>query len=223
MKMVENHLYSSQTIAISGVDSSFYPKLLINEILKSDVSDLTVIFNEINAVYDPAGDVFDLIKEGKVSKLITSHLGILAKEWSKHLDSIEILPMDIFAFKVQAGANRLPGIVIDSDYAKLYRAPEWMKKYSFNGPQGHKMVFEGAINADISIIFADRIDPNTMSVEYFGTSYNCMDIARCGNMCFVEASELSHVDYNKTFIPGQYIKGYIKSDTDKYVKTNWEK
>ena len=223
---LREHLYSGQTIAISGVDSAYYPKLLVKELLKSDVNDLTVIFNETNAVYDPDGDVADLIHAGKVTRLITSHLGILSRNWEEYLDYVEILPMDILAFKLQAGANHLPGIAVPASYAKLYRTekrfPGWMKANAFIPAGGEPMVFEAALNADISLVVADRLDPVTFNVGYTGTSYNCMDIARCSTHCFAEAYQLGPVGYDETYFPGQYLKGYVKSETDKGVKTNWE-
>ena len=113
---LKNVIYDGSVIAISGVDSAYYPRNLIKQLINADIRDLTVIFNELNAenegVSELTCDVVELIKTNKVTKLITSHLGSLSTEWEKYLDEVEILPMDILNFKIQAGANHIAGICV---------------------------------------------------------------------------------------------------------------
>lgn len=214
-----NHLYDEQTIAIGGVDSSLYPKNLIKQIEESGVKNLKLIYIENNDDRDPEGDPLDLIYNGQVSKLVISHLGALSKDFNKYIDELELIPMDIFCFKVQAGANRLPGIVIDYDYAKLYRDKNWLESHKFT-VDGKNYVFEPALNADISIIAADFIDPRNFNCKFSGTMFNSADVARCGNMCFAEYNELKELNFDEVDIPGQYINGIIEGKISFY-KTNW--
>lgn len=218
---LNDHLYNGQTIAISGVDSSFYPKSLIKVIKESGVSDLTLIYIENNSDLDKAGDPMELIYNGQVTKLITSHLGEMSKTFSKFLDDIELLPMDVLAFKMQAGANKLPGITIAYDYAKLYRDAEWLDRHSFFIPGKGKFVMEEALNADISLICADNIDPDTMHCSFEGTNFNSIDVARCGTSCFAEYNKLKTITFDEVDLPGQYISGIIASEKS-FSKTNWQ-
>lgn len=220
MKKIEEYLKDGITIGISGIDSSYYPKKLINAIKDSGVKNLTLFYIEDNSDIDPAGDPMELIYNGQVSKLITSHLGELSKTFSQHLKEIELIPMDILSFKMQAGANRLPGIAVDYDYAKLYRDEAYIAKNEF--AVGSKLfVFEEALNSDIGIVDVDYLDPETSHCACDGTAYTSMDIARSCKVCFVEYHQEKAIGYNGVDIPGFYVTGSIKSDVEKYIKTNW--
>lgn len=220
---LKNVIYDGSVIAISGVDSAYYPRNLIKQLINADIRDLTVIFNELNAenegVSELTCDVVELIKTNKVTKLITSHLGSLSTEWEKYLDEVEILPMDILNFKIQAGANHIAGICVKKDYALLYRSEQWVRDHLVSGGE---YVMEEAINADVSLVLADTIDPDNLHLAWNGTAFNCIDVARCGNMCFVEALKVDKLGYDDVDVPGQYVTGWIKSADDSFRKYNWK-
>lgn len=163
----------------------------------------------------------DLIYNGQVTKLITSHLGELDKTFNEHLEEIEILPMDILSFKIQVGAQHIPGkggIYVSKEYAELYRDQEYMSKYGFTLPNGDEVVLEKPFNPDLSIVSVDEIDLDTFHCSFTGgTSFNCIESAKTGNMCFVEYhNKVLGMNPDDVDIPGQYIDGAIKSNVCNY-------
>jgi acetate CoA/acetoacetate CoA-transferase alpha subunit len=223
-KNIKDFLKDGQTIMISGIDSSYYPKKLINEIKESGVKDLTLIYIEDNSELDPAGDPMDLILNGQVRKLVTSHLGYLAKTFRNYLEEVELVSMGSLAFRMQAGANNIPGIVLPLDLVKIYRSKEYLEENSNLIIHHHDgdYIMEPALNADISIVDADNFDPDSHNVSYNGTTYNGADVARAGKICFVEYHQEKKIGYDDVDIPSAYVDGFVKSDFDHYTKTNWE-
>lgn len=218
-----DHLKDGQTIAISGIDSSYYPKGLINIISESKIKNLTLIYIENNAEFDPEGDPMKLILNGQVKKLITSHLGYMAKTYKDYLEDIELLPMDILAFKMQASANKLPGIVVDREYAELYRNAEWIESHSFESSSENGIfVFEPSFDIDVGVILADEYDPKSKNCHWNGTAYNCQDVARAAKLSIVEYMNEYSSTPDTADLPGQYVDIAIKSNSNIYKKTNWE-
>lgn len=214
-----NELRDGMTIAISGIDSSYYPKQLIREVKNSGVKDLTLIYIEDNTDLDD-GDPMELIYNGQVRKLITSHLGQLQKKFHEYMEEVELLPMDILAFKMKAGADRLSGITMPYDYVSLYRDEKVMEEHGFE-VNGEKFAFEPALNCDMGIIVVDQLDPTTRNSSFDGTAFTSIEVSRMGDICYAETLRTGEVSFDDTDIPGAYITGYIKHEEDEYKKTNW--
>lgn len=219
---IKEYLRDGMTIAISGIDSSYYPKKLVKAIKDSGVKDLTLIYIENNADFDKEGDPIELILNGQVKKLITSHLGYLAKTWQDYLQEVELLPMDVLAFKMQAGANGLPGIVYKKDYTDLYRDGRMAEKYTSFKFKDEEYVMEPSLYADLGIIYADFYDKDSKNCVWDGTAYNCPDVARMSKECIVEYGDTYTSDFDNVDLPGQYVTDAIQSDYETYPKTNWE-
>ena len=75
--LLELNLKDNMTIMIGGIGGGGYPRQLIRLIKNSNVSNLTLIFIEFNAVKDPYLCIADLALSGKVKKIICSHLGCI--------------------------------------------------------------------------------------------------------------------------------------------------
>lgn len=218
--VLEHHLYDGQVIMISGVNSAYYPKTLINKIKESGVNNLTLIYLQNNDHLDPAGDPMQLIYNGQVTKLITSGLGELSSNYDQYLEDVEILPTDILTLKIQAGANKLPGIVVSYDKAALYRDKSFLDTHSFLS-EGKSYVFEPALQADIGIAVVDNIDIESKNCSFDGTGYNSYDVIRAANLSFVEYKEIKNIHPDDVNIPGICIDGFVESpDGVSFRKTN---
>ncbi len=224
MKDFKELLHDGMTIAISGIDSSYYPRTLIKMIDESGVKDLTLVYIENNAELDPVGDPMDLVLHGKVKKLVTSHLGYMAKTFRDYVQEVELIPMDMVAFKMQAAANRLPGVVVDKDYALLYRDTKWLNGHSFMS-EGKWFVFEPAFKIDLGVVLTDCIDLDTLNCKWNGTAYNAQDVARAGDACAVEYLAAFSGNPDDADLPGAYVDCAVQSVTEvngKFSKHNWE-
>lgn len=199
--LLELNLKDNMTIMIGGIGGGGYPRQLIRLIKNSNVSNLTLIFIEFNAVKDPDICIADLALSGKVKKIICSHLGCIFnnKELLNSLE-VEIFPMGVLSQKIQAGANKLPGIMVSKEIASIYRDDEYLNKNLFNG-----FVFEEALRADISIIHADKCDRHG-NLYYDGPMYNSKEVAAAGDICYADVKSKTKFDFDLVGIPSAWVK-----------------
>lgn len=222
---IKNHLYDGQTIIISGLNGMYYPRNLVREICEANVNDLTLICFNNNKVEDNTienGDPLAIIKNGQVRKLITSDLGEISESYIDYVDEVEILPLEILKLKAQAAANRIQdngGFYVSKEYASTYRDEEYINSHCFKLPNGKEVVLEAPFEADISIIATDKFNIESGNCNWNEGDYNCIDVAKTGNICFVEyyKENRDNNPYNCQ-LPGKYIYGYIKSSEDKFNK-----
>lgn len=220
--MNENGCLNGKTILISGVDSAYHPKLLLKMIMKSGAKDLTLVFIEGNTDVDPEGDPLQLVYNGQVKKVITSHLGNLStKDYNDYLEEFEVIPMGLLVHLVQAGANNIPGIVVEQDYAALYRSQAYIHMHS-GVLNGNPVVMEPAIRADLGLSVVDVIDIDNYNARFEGTVYNNVDVVMASDVAIVEYFKVGTVGFDEVRIPGLCIDLAIKAETNVAVKTNWE-
>lgn len=108
---IVSKIHDGATIMVGGFMNVGTPVGIIEEMLKTDVKNLTIICND--AGYPDTG-VGKLIKAGKVEKLIATHIGLnpVAGELmgKKELD-VELVPQGTLAEKIRAGGFGLGGIL----------------------------------------------------------------------------------------------------------------
>ena len=208
----ENFLFDGMTIAVGGIGGAGYPRTLIKAILESDVKDLTLIFIEFNAQKDPEICLADLATSGKVKKVICSHMGCVFnnKELINSLE-IELFPMGILSQKIQAGANNIPGIVVDENIAAIYRSKDYLVDNYVSSNE--EFIFEPSLRADLAIIEADYIDKN-YNAYYTRTMYNSAEISKCAKKCVVEVLDDKKHDckFDMVDIEFPWINGVIVNE-----------
>lgn len=178
-----------QSIAISGMSGVGYPPEIIKAIIESGAKDLTLVYIENNSLFDQVhDDVTEIIKNGQCKKIICSHLGKLSLKENLHYVEnvdVEVLPMGTLSLKLQAGANGIPGIMLDKSLVEVYRDKEYIEKNILNG-----MVFEEAINCDIGCSLVENISDNGLCQFDRKSQYNSGDILRCAEIGIVEYENL---------------------------------
>ena len=219
---IKNHLYDGQTIIISSKNNENIPRKLIKEIRESEVNDLTLIIFKINEMgQNDENDPISIIKNQQVRKLITTDLGELKDSYNDYVDQIEIIPEDIYQFKVDAAAKKLPGnggFYIDKKYAENYRKDykDYLETHSFKLPNDREVILEDPFEPDISIISVDYLD-----VENFNFGFNnenrkyrdeLISVAKSGNRSFIEYRK-AFTD-NNTMEDGNFIFGVLENNNE---------
>ncbi|RLM27857.1 acetate CoA-transferase subunit alpha [Brenneria alni] len=106
-----SYLYDGMTIMFGGFMGVGTPKLLVDEIIKSGVSDLTIIGNDTGFVDTGVGP---LIANGQVKKVIASHIGTNPETGRRMIAGemeVELVPQGTLAERIRSGGAGLGGFL----------------------------------------------------------------------------------------------------------------
>jgi acetate CoA/acetoacetate CoA-transferase alpha subunit len=143
-----------QAIMVGGFGVPGTPFMLIDALLESGRSALTLIKNEANE--DHLG-VSKLIEAGRVEKLIISHLGLNATAigfMNRGEIQVDFYPQGILAEKIRSGGAGIFGFLTDIGIDTILKKGKELVKTR----DGRELILEPATRADISLIHAAQGD-----------------------------------------------------------------
>ncbi len=165
---VSSLLFDGMSISVGGFMANGTSEIIIDEVVKSGVKDLTIVCND--GGYPDRG-VGKLISNGQVKKLITSHVGlnpIVGQLMAEGKINVELVPQGTLAERVRCGGNGLLGfytpVGVGTDVAKGKEVKEC---------DGQKYIFEKALKTDLSILRGHIIDEKgNMTYAKTGRNFN---------------------------------------------------
>lgn len=197
----------NSTLMVGGFLSCGAPDKLVDALVETNVSNLTLICNDTTY---PDVDKGKLIDEKRVKKVIASHIGTNPKTGQKMLNKeieVEILPMGTFVEKIRAYGAGLGGILTPTGIGTILE--EGKKIIEVNGK---KYIFEEPLGADVAFIYGTKVD-KFGNVSYFGTTRNFnTTMAMSADTVIVQADEIVDcLDPNEVVIPGIFIDYIVKA------------
>ncbi len=144
---------SGATIMVGGFGVPGTPFTLIYGLLEREIGELTLIKNEAN---EAGLGISRLIEAGRVSRLITSHLGLNARAidlMNRGEIEVAFYPQGILAEKIRAGGAGLLGILTDIGIDTIL-AREKTKIEVLGRP----CLVEPSLRADVALIHAAIAD-----------------------------------------------------------------
>jgi len=204
------------TIMAGGFGVPGTPFTLINALLETRVSHLTLVKNEANE--DHMG-LSRLIEAGRAKKLITSHLGLNATVigmMNRGEIEVEFYPQGILAEKIRAGGAGLIGILTDIGIDTILA--ETKEIISVNG---NRAVIEPALRADVALIHAAVADPfGNLVYEKSARNFNPAMATAAGTV-IVETERLvdsGELDPESVHTPGGFVDHVVLLDeiTEEY-------
>ena len=151
---VITHFRDGMTIMFGGFGGVGSPPSLIDAILEANIKDLTLIGNDAGF---PQIGVGRLITEGRVKKIIASHIGsnpIAGQKMQAGTLDVLFYPQGILAEKIRAGGMGLAGIVTDVGMDSLNLDEKQLVPLG-----GKQYILEPALTADIAIVNARNTNP----------------------------------------------------------------
>jgi acetate CoA/acetoacetate CoA-transferase alpha subunit len=148
LEELQREFRSGQTIMVGGFGVPGTPFTLVDALLASGASSLTLIKNEANRV---GMGVSKLIEAGRVARLITTHLGrnpIAIEMMNRGEIQVEFFPQGILAEKIRAGGAGLFGFLTDIGLDTTLRD----NKRVITTLDGRSLIMESALRADIALI-----------------------------------------------------------------------
>lgn len=204
---LEGVLRNDMFIAAGGFGLCGIPERLIDAIVQSGVTGLTVASN--NAGIDGEG-LGKLLRTRQIRKMISSYVGE-NKEFERQflageLD-VEFCPQGTLAERMRAGGAGIPGFYTRTGVGTTVADGKEIKAFD-----GEEYILERGIFADLSIVKAWKADESgNLVFRKTARNFN-LPAATCGRVCVAEVEEIVPVgtlDPDCIHLPGVYVQRMI--------------
>lgn len=202
-KKIENGMQ----VMIGGFLKTGVPRVIVEEMIKNDIKDLTMITNDTSY---PDSDRGQLVAQKRVKKVICSHIGTNPESGKQmHSGEMEVVltPQGTLCEIIRAGGAGLGGILTPTGLGTLVQEGKDTIEVD-----GRKYILEKALKADVSIIYASKADKYG-NLSYVGSTRNFNPImATASEIVIVEADEIIEgaMDPKEIIVPGVYIDYVIQ-------------
>ena len=207
-----SHVKSGMSIAVGGFIGQGDPLTLIDHLKTMDVGDLTIYEND--AGYRDRG-VVELVKQGKVKKIVASHIGTtpeIGKAMNEGRLEVEPTPQGTLAEMMRCGGAGLGGFLTPTGVGTV--AEEGKSIVELNG---RKYILVPSIKCDIAIVRAHRGDTRG-NLIYRGTSRNFnVPAAMCAEFVIAEVENLytlGELDPEGIHTSGIFVDAVVRSNTE---------
>lgn len=207
---IQQHLHDGMSIMSGGFMSVGAPELIVKAILDSGIKDITLISSD-TAVVDKG--VGPLIVNGRVKKLIASHIGTNPETGKRMIAGeleVELTPQGTLAERIRAGGAGLGGFLTPTGVGTVVE--EGKQKLTIDGIE---YLLELPLKADLVIIKADIAD-EIGNVVYQGATRNFNPLmALAGKTVIVEATKIvkvGEIDPNLVMTPATLVDYVISSN-----------
>jgi len=197
-----------QAVMVGGFGVPGTPFMLIEGLLHLGISELTLIKNEAN---EAGMGVSKLLENGRVKKIITSHLGLNATViamMNRGDITVDFFPQGILAEKIRAGGAGLLAIVTDIGINTILRQGKQIIKID----SGEGLV-EPTLRADIALIHAAKADrAGNLVYEKSARNFNPL-MATAADLVIAEAEtivEIGEIPPDQIHTPGAFVDHVIK-------------
>ncbi len=189
------------TIMIGGFLSCGTPDIIIDELVKENTKNLTLICNDTS--FQDA-DKGKLVKNNQIKKVITTHIGtnpVTGEKMNSGEIEVEFYPMGTLIEKIHAKGAGLGGVLTPTGIGTILE--EGKKIVEVNNK---KYIFEEPLGADVALIYGTRVD-KFGNVSFEGTTRNFNPaMATAADIVVVQADKfVENLDPNEVIIPGLFV------------------
>jgi acetate CoA/acetoacetate CoA-transferase alpha subunit len=205
-----SHIKSGMTVAVGGFLSQGDPLTLIHGLRESDAKDLTIV--SCTGGFRDRG-IVELVKLGKVRKLITSHIGTtpdVVKAYHAGEIEVELVPQGTLAEQMRAGGAGLGGFLTPTGMGTV--VAEGKPHIEVDGKT---YLLEKAIRTDVALVRAH--DGDTWgNLRYRGTASNYNPVcATCAEYTIAEVEYLyspGEIAPESVQTSGLYVQAVVRAD-----------
>lgn len=209
-------VHDDMLIAAGGFGLCGIPELLIDALVDSGVTGLTVASN--NAGVDDFG-LGKLLATRQIKKMMSSYVGENAEFMRQYLSGeleLEFNPQGTLAERMRAGGAGIPGFYTKTGVGTVIADGKDVKSWN-----GQDYILEEGIFADISIVKAWKAD-ETGNAIFRKTARNFNPpAAMCGKICIMEVEEIVPVgalDPDTIHLPGVYVHRIVQGEHEKRIE-----
>ena len=196
-----NLINDGATVMVGGFLDCGAPDKLIDELVKQNKKNLTMISNDTTY---PHLDKGKLIVNKQIKKLITSHIGTNPETGKQMHDGdldVELVPMGTLIERIRAKGTGLGGVLTPTGVGTVLEKDKQTMEID-----GKKFIFEKPLGADFALIYGTKVD-KFGNISFYGTTRNLNTImATAAETVIVQADELVDcLDPNDVVIPGLFV------------------
>ena len=196
-----NLINDGATVMVGGFLDCGAPDKLIDELVKQNKKNLTMISNDTTY---PHLDKGKLIVNKQIKKLITSHIGTNPETGKQMHDGdldVELVPMGTLIERIRAKGTGLGGVLTPTGVGTVLEKDKKTMEID-----GKKFIFEKPLGADFALIYGTKVD-KFGNISFYGTTRNLNTImATAAETVIVQADELVDcLDPNDVVIPGLFV------------------
>lgn len=198
---------NNDCVMIGGFLKCGTPTLLVEELLKTDVKDLTLIANDTCFIDSDRGK---LIVNKKIKKAIVTHIGT-NPETGRQMQAgeleVELVPQGTMAERIHAGGSGLGGVLTPTGIGTLVEEGKSVVEIG-----GKKYILETPLHANVALIYGSKVD-KFGNIAYHGTTrnFNTM-MALASDIVIVEAEQYQEEALNpdEVIVPGIFVDYIVK-------------
>ena len=167
------------SILVGGFMNIGTAESIIDEMLKTDVKDLTIICNDAGL---PGVGVGKLIDAGKVKKLISSHIGlnpVAGQKMTSGEMEVELIPQGTLAERIRIGGAGLGGFLTPTGIGTIVQEGKQILEVD-----GRKYILEKPLKADFAFLLGHVVDKKG-NVVYSKTTRNFNPLMATAADCVV--------------------------------------
>ena len=200
---------SGQTIMVGGFLNCGSPSLVIDELLKTDVKDLTLIANDTET---PDAGRGKLISAKKIKKAIVSHIGTnpeTVAQYNAGEIEVDLEPQGSLAERIRAAGAGLGGVLTPTGVGTIVAE----NKQIIN-VDGKEYLLEKPLFADIAVVYATYADKYG-NLAFYGSTKNFNALMpSAAKIVIAEADELIEpaINPNHVVVPSIYVDYLIIKD-----------
>jgi len=147
LENLKDHVFDGMSIMVGGFMAVGTPEKLIDELVKINVKDLTIICNDAGFIDKGVGK---LIANGQVDTLIASHIGLnpmSGKLMSEGKLNVKLVPQGTLAEQIRSGGAGLGGFLTPIGLGTVVEEGKQIISL-----EGKKYILEPALKADLALI-----------------------------------------------------------------------
>lgn len=209
MSEIGKFLKDGMTISIGGFLGCGNAHNIIDEILKTNVRNLTLVSSD--TVKDGQG-IGKLIADNRISKLMATHIGTnkdTQRQVNEGLIELELIPQGTLAERLRSAAAGLGGVLTRTGLGTLVQEGKEVIHID-----GKDYILEKPIHLDLAIIKAQKADKSG-NLIYNGATRNFnVPMAGAAKVTIAEVEEIvENGELNPNFIhtPFVYINHIVKA------------
>ncbi|MDD2641697.1 MAG: CoA transferase subunit A [Bacteroidales bacterium] len=180
-----SRIKSGMTVMVGGFLAVGSPKKILDELLRTEVTDLTIITND--TAFQDKG-VGKLIAARKVKKVITSHIGTnpaTGEQYNNGTLQIEFVPQGTLGERIRSGGAGLGGVLTPVGLGTVIEEGKQIVNVD-----GKDFLLEKPLRAQVALVGASVSDASG-NLYWKGNSKNFNPLmATAADLVIVEAEEI---------------------------------
>ncbi len=205
---LKNHLFDGMSIMVGGFMAIGTPELLIDEIVRLNVKDITIICNDAGLADLGVGK---LIANGQVKKLIASHIGLnpeAGRLMSEGLMECVLVPQGTLAEQIRAGGAGLGGFLTPTGLGTIVE-----KGKKIIAVNKKDFILELPLRADLALLYGTTVDKYG-NTNFTKTTRNFNPVmATATDLVIVQARKMvDRIDPDNVMTPHIFVDYIVKEE-----------